>query len=336
VIGRNKRSVTLDLRLPKGQEIALDLLGDADILVENFRPGTLEKWQMGPAQLHARNPRLIICRVSGFGQTGPYSRDVGFGMIAEAMAGMRGLAGFPDRPPPRAGLSIGDSLAGTFAALGVVAALEARHRTGKGQVVDVGITDSVLAVQESVISEYSATGALRQRTGTSLPGIAPSNLYPALNGDMVLIGGNGDAIFKRLAQAMDRPDLATDPRYATHRARGEHQQELDEIIADWTRQATADALLARLKAYDIPSGRVNDAAGIVADPHFRAREAVIDVESEEYGRLTMQNVVPRLSDTPGSVRWLGPPLGAHTTEVMKARLGMTEEQVAQLRADRVI
>ncbi len=336
VIGRNKRSVTLDLRASAGQQIALDLLRDADILIENFRPGTLEKWQMGPDRLHVLNPGLIICRVSGFGQTGPYSRDVGFGMIAEAMAGMRGLAGFPDRPPPRAGLSIGDSLAGTFAALGVVAALEARHRTGRGQVVDVGITDSVLAVQESVISEYSATGALRQRTGTSLPGIAPSNLYPALNGEMVLIGGNGDAIFRRLARAMGRPDLAADPRYATHRARGEHQQELDEIIADWTRNASANDLLALLREHDIPSGRVNDAAGIVADPHFRAREAVIDVESDEYGRLTMQNVVPRLSDTPGSVRWVGPPLGAHTMEVMRERLGMTEDQVEQLRTDGVI
>ncbi|TGD96341.1 CaiB/BaiF CoA transferase family protein [Methylobacterium nonmethylotrophicum] len=336
VIARNKRSLTLDLRVPRGQEIARALLREADILVENFRPGTLEKWGLGPDDLWGTNPGLIVARVSGFGQTGPYSRDVGFGAIAEAMAGLRALAGFPDRPPPRAGLSIGDSLAGVFAALGTMAALEARHRTGKGQVVDVGITDAVLAVQESVLSEYGATGALRQRTGTRLPGIAPSNLYPTQDGQWAIIGGNGDAIFRRLAEAMGSPDLADDPRYATHRARGAHQEELDDIVAAWTRTLPLDALLALLKRADVPAGPLNDAAGIVQDPHFRARGAVVEVEAEEYGRLTMQGVAPRLSETPGAVRWAGPALGQHTHEVLSERLGLSADDIATLEADGVI
>jgi crotonobetainyl-CoA:carnitine CoA-transferase CaiB-like acyl-CoA transferase len=336
VIARNKRSLTLDLRTERGQEIAHALLAEADILVENFRPGTLEKWGLGPDDLWTANPGLIIARVSGFGQTGPYSRDVGFGAIAEAMGGLRALAGFPDRPPPRAGLSIGDSLAGVFAALGTLAALEARHRTGKGQVVDVGITDAVLAVQESVLSEYSATGALRQRTGTRLPGIAPSNLYPTRDGQWVIIGGNGDAIFRRLADVMGNPELATDPRYATHRARGAHQEELDDLVAAWTRELPLDELLPLLKQAAVPAGPINDAAGIVEDPHFRARGAVVEVESEEYGRLTMQGVTPRLSETPGVVQWAGPSLGCHTHEVLSERLGLNTDEIAQLRADGVI
>lgn len=336
VIARNKRSVTLDLRDPRGQEIARALLMEADVLVENFRPGTLERWGMGPDDLHATNPGLIIARVSGFGQTGPYSRNVGFGAIAEAMGGLRGLAGFPDRPPPRAGLSIGDSLAGVFAALGVTAAMEARRRTGKGQVVDVGITDSVLAVLESVLSEYSATGSLRQRTGTALPGIAPSNLYPTADAQWVLIGGNGDAIFTRLAKAMGTPELASDPRYASHRARGAHQQELDGLVADWTRTLPLAGLLDILKAHDVPAGPLNDAAGIMADPHFRERGAVVEVESDEYGRLAMQGVAPRLSGTPGSVRWAGPSLGLHTEEVLRDRLGASPQTIAQLKEDGVI
>ncbi len=336
VIARNKRSLTLDLRTGKGQEIARALLREADILVENFRPGTLEKWSLGPDDLWATNPGLIVARVSGFGQTGPYSRDVGFGAIAEAMGGLRALAGFPDRPPPRAGLSIGDSLAGVFAALGTVAALEARRRTGKGQVVDVGITDAVLAVQESVLSEYSATGALRQRTGTRLPGIAPSNLYPTGDGLWVIIGGNGDAIFKRLAEAMGKPDLAADPRYATHRARGAHQDELDDLVAAWTQTLPLEQLLAILKRAAVPAGPLNDAAGIVQDPHFRERGAVVEVDCEEYGRLTMQGVTPRLSETPGAVQWAGPSLGCHTHEVLSERLGLSPAEIAQLRADGVI
>ena len=202
--------------------------------------------------------------------------------------------------------------------------------------VDVGITDAVLAVQESVLSEYSATGALRQRTGTRLPGIAPSNLYPTRDGQWVIIGGNGDAIFRRLADVMGNPELATDPRYATHRARGAHQEELDDLVAAWTRELPLDELLPLLKQAAVPAGPINDAAGIVEDPHFRARGAVVEVESEEYGRLTMQGVTPRLSETPGAVQWAGPSLGCHTHEVLSERLGLDTDEIAQLRADGVI
>lgn len=336
VIGRNKRSVTIDLRQPAGQDLARALLREADVLVENFRPGTLERWGMGPDVLRRDNEALIISRVSGFGQTGPYSHRVGFGALAEAMAGLRGVAGFPDRPPPRAGLSIGDSLTGMFATIGILSALHARQGTRRGQVVDVGITDSVLAVLESIIAEYSSTGAVRQRTGTVLPGIAPSNLYPTADGTWILIAGNGDAIFRRLAEAMGKPELAADERYSTHRARGARQDELDDLIARWTQEHTLQELLAVLEAHDVPAGPVNDAAGVAADPHFRERGAVVPVETDEYGRLLMQGVVPRLSETPGSIRWAGPRLGAHTDEVLKERLGLLDGQVADLRAKGVI
>jgi len=225
VIARNKQSVTLDLRRPEGRELARRLIAEADVLVENFRPGTLEDWGLGPDVLKAENPGLIVARVSGFGQTGPYAKRAGFGSVAEAMAGMRGLAGFADRPPPRVGLSIGDSLAGVFAAMGVLLALRSRdaHVERQGQVVDVAITESVLAVLESVISEYSGTGNLRGRTGSILPGVAPSNLYPTADGTWILIGANADGIFRRLAVAMGEPELGTDARYATHSARGHRQ-----------------------------------------------------------------------------------------------------------------
>jgi crotonobetainyl-CoA:carnitine CoA-transferase CaiB-like acyl-CoA transferase len=336
VIARNKRSITLDLRMAEGQEIARALMKEADVLIENFRPGTLEKWDLSPSELHQSNPGLIIGRVSGFGQTGPYSRNVGFGAIAEAMGGLRTLGGFPDRPPPRVGLSIGDSLAGTFTALGILAALEVRHRTGKGQVVDVGITDSVLAMMESVLSEFSATGNLRQRSGTTLPGIAPSNLYPTSDDKWALIGGNGDGIFKRLAQAMSMPELAADERFATHRARGQNQEEIDAIVADWTRTLPLENLLDILKAHDVPAGPLNDARGIINDSHFRERGAVIDVPSDEYGTLSMQGVVPRLSDTPGAVRWVGPRLGQHTDEVLAERLGLSPERIDELKSKGVV
>lgn len=336
VIARNKRSVTLDLRGEEGQAILRGLAAEADVLIENFRPGTLEKWGLGPDALAAINPRLIVGRVSGFGQTGPYRNRVGFGAIAEAMAGLRNLAGFPDRPPPRVGVSIGDSLAGMFTTIGILAALEARHRTGRGQVVDVGITDSVLGILESVIPECGATGNVRGRTGSTLPGIAPSNLYPTAEGSWILIAGNGDAIFRRLAEAMGRPELGTDPRYATHRERGKRQEELDGIVADWTRTRTLPELLALMEEHGVPAGPVSDASDVAANPHFRERGAVVEVGSEEYGTLLMQGVVPRLSETPGSIRWVGPALGSHTDEVLAERLGLDAEALAALRARGVI
>ena len=345
VIARNKQSVTLDLRQPDGRDLARRLIGQADVLVENFRPGTLEDWGLGPDVLKAENPGLIVARVSGFGQTGPYAKRAGFGSVAEAMAGMRHLAGYPDRPPPRVGLSIGDSLAGVFAAMGVLLALRTRdahaaHQgpdaKGHGQVVDVAITEAVLAVLESVVSEYSGTGAVRGRTGSILPGVAPSNLYPTADGTWILIGANADGIFRRLAVAMGEPDLGTDARYATHGARGRHQDELDARIAAWTARHSLDHLVTLLESHGVPAGPVNDAAGVVADAHLREREAVIEVETADFGTLAMQGVAPRLSETPGGVAWAGPALGEHTDAVLGDRLGLGAAEIAGLRARGVI
>jgi formyl-CoA transferase/succinyl-CoA--D-citramalate CoA-transferase len=338
VIARNKQSVTLDLRQPEGRAIARRLILGADVLVENFRPGTLEDWGLGPEALKAEHPALIVARVSGFGQTGPYASRAGFGSVAEAMAGMRHLAGHPDRPPPRVGLSIGDSLAGVFGAMGVLLALRARDARAphQGQVVDVAITESVLAVLESVVSEYSGTGNVRGRTGSILPGVAPSNLYPTADGTFILIGANADGIFRRLAQAMGEPDLGHDERYATHVARGRHQDELDARIAAWTERHGLDHLVTLLAEHGVPAGPVNDAAAVAADPHLQAREAVISVDTDDFGPLTMQGIAPRLSETPGGVAWAGPALGQHTDAVLGERLGLGAAEIADLRKRRII
>ncbi|MCA3725207.1 MAG: CoA transferase, partial [Phenylobacterium sp.] len=235
VIGRNKRSVALDLRQPEGRELALALIDQADVLIENFRPGALEKWGMGYEVLAARNPRLVMARVSGFGQTGPYSQRAGYGLIGEAMGGLRYVTGEPDRPPARAGISIGDSLTALHAVIGVMMALHHRERTGRGQMIDAALYESVLSVMENLVTEYDLTGYVRERSGSILPGIAPSNVYPCANGESLLIGGNGDAVFARLAATMGREDLAADPRFATHAARGENQAELDALVSNWTR-----------------------------------------------------------------------------------------------------
>lgn len=336
VIARNKRSLALDLRQPEGQRIVADLLADADVLIENFRPGTLEKWGLSPDALTRANSRLVVGRVSGFGQTGPWAGRAGFGAIAEAMAGLRHLGGFPDQPPVRMGLSIGDSLAGMFTCIGVLAALQSRRDSGTGQIVDVGITDAILAVGEALLAEYSATGAIRQRTGTSLPKVAPSNIYPTADGQWVLIAGNGDAIFRRLTTAMGQPALCDDPRYATHRARGEHQQQLDEMIAAWTASLPSEALLTLMEDHLVPAGPICDAAQVAANPHFRERGAVVDVIDADLGTLSMPGVVPRLSDTPGAVRWTGPALGQHNAEILSERLGLDADTIAELHAKGVV
>jgi formyl-CoA transferase/succinyl-CoA--D-citramalate CoA-transferase len=342
VIGRNKRSITLDLRRPEGQALARRLLLGADVLIENFRPGTLEGWNLDPAAIRRERPELIVARVSGYGQTGPYRERAGFAAVAEAMAGLRYLTGYPDRPPTRVGLSIGDTLAGMFSVIGVISALYARDggRSGRpaggGQTVDIAITDSVLAVLESVISEFSATGHIRERTGTALPGIAPSNLYPTQDGSWVVIGANGDGLFRRLAKVMGRPELADDERYATHRARGRNQREVDDLVAGWTRTLPRDAILALLDEAAIPAGPVSTAADVVANPHFRARGSVVEVDAGELGPLAMQGVMPRLSDTPGEIRWTGPALGAHNAEVYGGLLGLDAEEISRLKAEGII
>jgi formyl-CoA transferase len=336
VIGRNKRSVTLDLRTAEGQDIARRLIGGADVLVENFRPGAMEKWGLGYERLSADNPGLVMARVSGFGQTGPYSSRAGYALIGEAMGGLRYITGEPDRAPARAGISVGDSLAGLHAALGTMMALHARHRSGKGQIVDAAIYESVLSVMENLITEYGLTGYVRERSGSVLPGIAPSNAYPTKDGALVVIGANQDTLFRRLCDAMARPELAQDPRYAGHAARGEHQAELDALIGAWTATLDAEALLALMETSGVAAGRVFRAPDMLDDPQFAAREAIVEVPHPVFGAVKMQNAFPRLTGTPGSVRWPGPALGEHTDAVLSGRLGMSPDEISGLRERGVI
>jgi formyl-CoA transferase len=336
VIARNKKSVTLNLRHPEGQSLARRLLGTADVLVENFRPGTLERWGLGYDALAERNPGLVLVRVTGFGQDGPYAPRAGYGSIGEAMGGLRYVTGDPSTPPSRSGISIGDSLAGTFAALGALLALHARARTGRGQVVDSAIYEAVLAMTESLVTEYQVAGYTRERTGAILPNVAPSNVYPTADGQLVLVAANQDTVFRRLAAVMARPELADDPRYASHSARGEHQVELDGLIAGWTATLDADRLLAALEEAGVPAGRIYRAADMLADPHYQARQAIVRLADPELGEIAMQNVAPRLSATPGRVAWPGPALGQHNREVYQGLLGLPEEEVERLADQAVI
>ena len=335
VVGRGKKSVTLNLRAPEGQDVARRLIATADIVVENFRPGTMERWGLGYDALKQLNPGLIMVRVSGYGQTGPYAHRAGFGAIGEAMGGLRHVVGSPDRPPSRMGISIGDSLAALHAALGALMALHSRSNTGRGQVVDSAIYEAVLNMMESLVTEYHQAGYVRERTGAILPNIAPSNVYPARDGE-ILIAANQDAVFRRLCEAMGRPELADHPGYRTHTARGEHQAELDALIADWTRTHDAASLEALMERSGVPAGRIFRAPEMLADPHFAARDAIVTVHHPELGEMRMQNVAPRLSDTPGRVRAPSPALGEHTAAVLGEVLGMDPGAVASLRAAGVV
>ncbi|RIJ30704.1 CaiB/BaiF CoA transferase family protein [Henriciella mobilis] len=333
IIARNKKSMTLNLRTERGQAILKDLVETADVLVENFRPGTLERWGLGPDVLRAINPRLVITRVSGYGQTGPESHKAGYASVGEAKGGLRHLIGEPDRLPARAGVSLGDTMTGTFAALGTMMALFARERTGKGQVVDAAIYESVMAFMESLIPEYALAGHTRERTGPILPKIAPSGVYPCADG-LVIIGANQDTLFRRLS-AMCGKDWADDRRYATHDARGENQLELDEKISAWTRQHPVADVLARCEEHGVPCGPVNTARDMLADAHIAAREAIIKVAHPLLGEVPMQGVFPKLSDTPGRVDRAGPALGENTSEILAA-IGYDEKAQAGLRQEGVI
>jgi crotonobetainyl-CoA:carnitine CoA-transferase CaiB-like acyl-CoA transferase len=336
VVARNKRAVSCNLREPEGQALARQLIAKADILIENFRPGTLEKWGLSPDVLMAQNPGLIIVRVSGYGQTGPYSARAGFGGIGEAMGGWRAIVGDPDRAPSRMGVSIGDTLAATYGALGALAALNHRHATGKGQIVDSALYEAVLQVMESLVPEYVASGYVRERSGSVLPGIAPSNVYPCSDGEY-LIGANQDTVFARLCTAMGRPELATDARYATHVARGRHQGELDELIGDWTRTLTIAELEAKMIEAGVPAGKLYRPQDMLDDPHFAAREAIISVDHPRWGALKMQNVFPKLSATPGSVRRRAPEaVGQDNVEVLGEMLGLDAPALADLAARGII
>ena len=331
VIARNKRSVSANLRVPEGQDLVRRLLVGADILIENFKPGTLEKWGLGPDALHALYPRLIIVRMSGYGQTGPYASRAGYGGIGEAMGGWRAIVGDTDRPPARMGVSIGDTLAATYGCMGALAALHARQASGKGQVVDSALYEAVLQVMESVVPEYAAMGLVRERSGSILPGIAPSNVYPCLDGEY-MIGGNGDTVFARLCTAMQQPELAADPRYATHIARGERQSELDALIADWTSRLTIDELEALMIAHSVPAGRVYRAPEMLADPHFQAREALLAVAHPELGEVTMQAPMPKLSATPSAVRRAAPAIVGEQNAEIYGELGLDPAALARLAA----
>ncbi|WP_435149796.1 CaiB/BaiF CoA transferase family protein [Micromonospora aurantiaca (nom. illeg.)] len=336
VLGRNKRSVTLNLRVPEGQEVLRRLAAEADVLVENFRPGTLERWGVGPDVLWDINPRLVIVRVSAYGQSGPYAERAGYGSIGEAMGGIRYTTGDPDSLPSRVGISIGDSLAGTFAAVGAMGALRVAEATGRGQIVDSAIYESVLALMESLVPEYAIGGYIRERTGSILPNIAPSNVYVASDGGMVVIAANQDTVFRRLAEAMAQPELAADPRFAGHTGRGRHQRELDELIAKWCAGYAGDELLELLHHHGVPAGRIYTAKEMLTDPHFAAREAIVRLEHPDLGEFPMQNVVPKLTATPGGIRRVGPELGEHTDEVLRDVAGLDGDEISRLRAAGVV
>lgn len=336
VSARNKRCITANLREPEGQDIIRQLVKEADFVLENFRPGTMEKWGLGYEELKEINPKIIMIRVSGYGQTGPYAKRPGYASVGEAMGGVRYLMGSPDRKPSRAGISLGDTLAATYATVGALAALHHREKTGEGQVIDASIYESVLTVMESLVSEYTVEGFTRERSGSYLPAIAPSNVYDAKDG-MIIIAANQDTIFARLSDAMGQPDLKDNPRYATHVARGANQIELDALINDWASTRTMDEIDEIMIAHAVPVGKVYRAQDMLTDPHFAARDALVDLPSEQFGSVKMQNVFPKMSKTQGEIRWAGPEeLGAHTEEVLTELLDLTPEQVEKLRARMIV
>jgi len=333
-IARNKRSVVVDLRSDGGRDLARQLATHVDVVLENFKPGTLERWGLGYDALAAANPGVVLVHVSGFGQTGPRAHEPGFGAIGEAVGGVRHTTGDADRPPARAGISLGDSLAALFAVIGTLAALQERHRSGRGQEVDVAIAEAVFALMESTVADYELGGVVRGRSGGVLKGVAPSNAYPTSDGAAVVIAANADAVFARLVVAMERPDLGE--RYATHSARAEHQTELDDEIAAWTGALAADALLAVLEEHSIPAGRIHTAPDLATDPHLAAREMVLRMAAGYSQDVPMAGVVPKLSRTPGAVRTVGPALGANTDEILRELAALSDAEIDALRAAGVV
>jgi formyl-CoA transferase len=338
VHARNKKAVTLNLRAAKGRELFLELVAKSDIVVENFRPGTLEKWNLGYDVLHERNRGIILVRVSGYGQSGPEAHKAGYASVAEAASGLRHLNGFPGGPPPRLALSLGDSLAGMFAAQGALAALYRRSVTGEGQVVDTALTESCLAIQESTIPDYDVGGVVRGPSGTRLERIAPSNIYRSFDGTWVVIAANQDTVFRRLCEAMGRPELSTDDRFATHVARGRNQDELDKIIGDWAAERQPADIIDTLSAAGVIAGPINTVAEVVEDPQLRARGMLVEHWDERINRPVLgPGIVPVLSETPGGVRNAGPARpGQHNDDVYRGLLGRSTAELETLREEGVI
>ena len=333
---RNKKSVTVNLKAEKGQQIVRDLVKDADIVIENFRPGALEGWGLGWADLSRINPKLIMVRVSGYGQSGPYKERPGFAAIAESMGGLRYLAGYPDRPPVRVGVSIGDTLASLYGVIGALMAMyHLKVNGGTGQFIDVALYEAVFGVMESLIPEFSGFGHIRERTGASLPGISPSNTYLCKDGRYVIIAGNSDSIFKRLMHAIDRDDLGEDPKLARNDGRAQQNEMLDEAITEWTTQHDLEHVLKVLDEAAVPSGRIYTAADIYEDPHYRARDMIQKTALPDGQPIDIPGIVPKLSETPGQTKWLGPTLGEHTGEVL-ASLGIKGKELEDLRKQGVV
>lgn len=338
-LGRNKRSITLDVKTPQGKDIALALIGRCDIVLENFRPGTLEKWGLGPEDIARVNPEAVLVRISGYGQNGPYRDRPGFGGVAEAIGGLRHVVGYPDRPPVRVGISLADSVAGLYAVIGALMALLRRTQRPGGEVVDVALYEAVYSLMESLTPDHDAFGIERKPEGAGLPGISPSNTFLCSDGKYVVISGNGDAIFKRLMVAIGRDDLAENPELTDNAGRVAHNDELESAIAQWTRTLDSDAVLAALDAAAVPAGAIYEAADILADPHFSHRQMLqvhrVDTGDREPKPVTFPGVVPVLQRQPGTTRWLGPELGEHTEEVL-LELGIDHEAQQQLRREGVL
>jgi formyl-CoA transferase len=330
VQSRNKKSLSLDLREAEAQEIVRTLVKEADVLIENFRPGTLEGWGLDPEKLLELNPKLIILRISGYGQTGPYRDKPGFGVVAEAMGGLRHLTAEPGRVPVRVGISIGDTLASLHGVIGILLALQERHSSGKGQIIDIALYEAVFNCMESLLPEYSAFGEVRQAAGSALPGIAPSNAYLCADGGYVLVAGNGDSIFKRLMKAIGRDDLGNDPELENNDGRVKRVAELDRAIGEWAKTVSTSDALELMDSVAVPVGRIYTVADIANDPHYKARENIHTIKMQDGSKLDVPAVFPKLSRTPGSIKTLAPNIGENTDEILKS-IGLDDFQIASLK-----
>jgi crotonobetainyl-CoA:carnitine CoA-transferase CaiB-like acyl-CoA transferase len=339
VQSRNKKCVTLNLREERGQQLLLELVKRSDVVIENFRPGTLERWNLGFDQLSEANPRIVLARVSGYGQTGPYAGRAGFAAVAEAMGGLRYINGFPGEAPPRTGISLGDSLAAMFAAQGILAALYHRDALGgrRGQEIDVSLMESCFALLESAVPEYDRLGIVRQPAGTGLKGVAPSNIFKSRDGLWVVIAANQDNVFRRLCEAMGQPELGDDPRFATHLARGENQDEIEAIVAEWAATLDAREIDRLLNEAGVVCGPIYTIADVFEDPQYRDREMLIEHEDEDFGTFIGPGIVPKFSATPGRVRWSGPwQEGSHNAEIYGGLLGLSDDELAELEAEGIV